>query len=99
MPYLPPILGRKTTSSGKPKENRGTAAERGYDHSWRSARRLYLASHPLCTHCLDRENRTTAATVIDHVIPHRGDKRLFWDRSNWQPLCDRHHNEKTAGGQ
>jgi 5-methylcytosine-specific restriction endonuclease McrA len=30
--------------------------------------------------------------VVDHVIPHRGDTRLFWDRSNWQPLCPDHHD-------
>lgn len=33
-----------------------------------------------------------AATVVDHKIPHRGDSKLFWDRSNWQPLCADHHN-------
>ncbi|WP_091910557.1 HNH endonuclease signature motif containing protein [Chitinasiproducens palmae] len=32
------------------------------------------------------------ATVLDHRVPHRGDQRLFWDRSNWQPLCARHHS-------
>lgn len=34
--------------------------------------------------------------MTDHIIPHRGDKRLFWDRSNWQPMCDRCHNIKRA---
>jgi 5-methylcytosine-specific restriction endonuclease McrA len=29
----------------------------------------------------------TAATVVDHRIPHRGDMKLFWRRSNWQSLC------------
>jgi 5-methylcytosine-specific restriction endonuclease McrA len=29
---------------------------------------------------------------VDHIIPHRGDDRLFWDRSNWQALCAHHHN-------
>lgn len=32
------------------------------------------------------------ATVVDHVIPHRGDQALFWDTSNWQPLCRRCHD-------
>ena len=35
------------------------------------------------------------ATVVDHIKPHRGDQKLFWDRSNWQPLCEHHHNVKT----
>jgi len=39
---------------------------------------------------------TTAATVVDHVTPHKGDKVLFWDRLNWQALCKRCHDRKTA---
>lgn len=34
----------------------------------------------------------TAATVVDHIKRHRGDQSLFWDKSNWQPLCETHHN-------
>jgi len=30
--------------------------------------------------------------VVDHIIPHQGDYALFWDVSNWQGLCYRHHN-------
>lgn len=30
--------------------------------------------------------------VVDHIIPHRGDQRLFWDTSNWQPLCHDDHD-------
>jgi 5-methylcytosine-specific restriction protein A len=37
--------------------------------------------------------------VIDHFIPHRGDKKLFWDRKNWRATCDSCHNAKTARGQ
>ncbi|WP_314945899.1 hypothetical protein [Bradyrhizobium cosmicum] len=32
------------------------------------------------------------AVVVDHVKPHRGDRALFWDKRNWQPLCTHHHN-------
>ena len=41
------------------------------------------------------EGKITEATVVDHIIPHRGDMKLFWDKSNWQPLCEHHHNVKT----
>jgi 5-methylcytosine-specific restriction protein A len=34
--------------------------------------------------------------VVDHIIPHKGDKDLFWDSNNWQPLCKTCHDEKTA---
>ncbi|TIX60322.1 MAG: HNH endonuclease, partial [Mesorhizobium sp.] len=32
------------------------------------------------------------ANVVDHIKPHRGDMRLFWNRANWQPLCTRCHS-------
>lgn len=37
-----------------------------------------------------------AADVVDHIVPHRGDQSLFWDESNWQALCKRHHDIKTS---
>jgi 5-methylcytosine-specific restriction protein A len=40
--------------------------------------------------------RLEPATVVDHVVPHRGDERLFWDKGNWQGLCKRCHDAKTA---
>lgn len=47
-----------------------------------------------CVKCYE-EGHITMATVVDHIKPHRGDQKLFWDRSNWQPLCEHHHNVKT----
>ncbi|CAN7738980.1 HNH endonuclease signature motif containing protein [Duganella sp. LjRoot269] len=32
------------------------------------------------------------AQVVDHVEPHRGDMKLFWDSTNWQSLCSTHHS-------
>lgn len=37
-----------------------------------------------------------AANVVDHKKPHRGDMKLFWDRTNWQPMNEICHNKKTA---
>jgi 5-methylcytosine-specific restriction enzyme A len=62
-----------------------------YGRQWRKARALFLAEQPLCAYC-HREGRVTAATVVDHVTPHRGDPGLFWDAGNWQPLCKIHHD-------
>lgn len=76
---------------------RGNAAERGYNAEWRVARRRFLSAHPLCVECM-KENRLTAATVVDHIIPHRGDAKLFWDKNNWQSLCKAHHDKKTGSG-
>jgi len=32
------------------------------------------------------------ADVVDHIIPHRGDQRLFRSVGNWQSACQWHHN-------
>ena len=76
---------------------RENAAARGYDKRWQKARALYLRQHPLCLSCL-REKRIVPATVVDHIIPHRGDDKLFWDQANWQPLCKACHDRKTGEG-
>lgn len=76
---------------------RGGADARGYNARWRKARLLYLQRHPLCVEC-QREGKLTPATVVDHILPHRGDQRLFWDEKNWQPLCKDCHDKKTGSG-
>ncbi|ELK38933.1 HNH endonuclease, partial [Brevibacillus agri BAB-2500] len=40
--------------------------------------------------------KVTTATVVDHIVPHKGDMRKFWDRMNWQALCASCHSKKTA---
>ncbi len=76
---------------------RGGAAARGYDARWRKARKAFLTRHPLCAECL-KNGTLTPATVVDHIVPHRGDHALFWDEQNWQPLCKSCHDKKTGGG-
>ena len=68
-----------------------SARERGYTSAWDKASKAFLAAHPLCAMC-QTAGRVTAATVTDHIIPHRGDYDLFWDRANWAPLCGPHHD-------
>jgi 5-methylcytosine-specific restriction protein A len=70
---------------------RPSARARGYNHEWRKARTEYLAMHPHCRECATH-GVTRLATVVDHIIPHRGDKHLFWHRANWQPLCKSCHD-------
>ena len=77
---------------------RPTAADRGYGSVWRRARKLFLVAHPLCVACR-AEGRRAPAQVVDHVMPHRGDLALFWDRGNWQALCTTCHNRKTGNGE
>lgn len=71
-----------------------SASGRGYGSRWQKDRKAFLQVHPLCVECM-KEGKYVKATVVDHIIPHRGDEKLFWDRSNWQPLCKVHHDRKT----
>lgn len=74
---------------------RRSAAIRGYGRRWREAARQFLREFPLCR-CCEEHGQPAAATVVDHIVPHCGKAGLFWDRSNWQPLCKRCHDRKTA---
>jgi len=76
---------------------RGSSAARGYGAAWQRARARFLREHPFCVECR-REGRIEVATVVDHVVPHRGDPGLFWDEGNWQSLCAAHHSRKTGMG-
>ncbi|MFV3289133.1 HNH endonuclease [Pseudomonas sp. NY11955] len=78
-----------------------TSSQRGYDYRWQKAREQYLSDNPLCAYC-ERNGRTAAAGVVDHIVAHRGDMVLFWDQTNWQSLCKPCHDsvkqaEEAAG--
>ena len=74
--------------------DRPSAESRGYNSKWRKTRAAYLRKHPLCVRCM-ADGRYVKATVVDHVIPHRGDQQLMWDESNYQALCKKCHDKKT----
>ena len=76
------------------KNDRAHARESGYGSKWQRERRKFLDSNPFCEKCYE-EGHLTKATVVDHIKPHRGDQKLFWDRGNWQALCKRCHDRKT----
>lgn len=90
--YKPPASGAKRVTYD---DRRGSARSRGYTKQWEAARATFLGKNPLCVQCL-KEGHCESATVVDHVIPHRGSYDLFWNVDNWQGLCVRHHNAKSA---
>jgi 5-methylcytosine-specific restriction protein A len=53
---------------------------------WRKGRLAHLRAHPLCVYCAAMD-QVTAATVVDHRVPHKGDLDLFYDPNNYQSLC------------
>ena len=100
MPRAAPRHGANRAAPRKHQliDERGSASARGYGRRWQKARAAWLREHPLCKHC-DDEGKVFAGNVVDHIVPHRGDQKLFWDRGNWQTLCKTHHDRKTGGGQ
>ncbi len=70
-------------------KKRGSSYERGYNARWRKYRRIFLNHHPFCAEC------GGIATVVDHIIPHKGDQELFWCEDNHQSMCAICHNRKT----
>lgn len=84
-------------AEGAGKDQRPSAAARGYGWRWQKASKAYLAAHPIAVdwfkeHC----GVLHAAEVVDHIVPWRGDWKLFWDSSNWQGLTKSAHDRKTA---
>ena len=57
-------------------------------------RQQQLSTHPLCMRC-NKFERTAAAVDVDHVHPHRGDEKVFYDSNNLQSLCRSCHSYKT----
>ena len=100
LPVKPPVhrpAGVRSAAEVKRQldRERPSAARRGYGSRWRRARAGFLAQHPLCAACR-AQGRVVQATVVDHVVPHRGDPKLFWDQSNWAPACKPCHDRKTT---
>jgi 5-methylcytosine-specific restriction protein A len=99
MPLKPPVFEARTPESRRAAaaqydRRRGSAASRGYDRRWDRSAKAFLRRQPLCA--AHRElGRLVPATLVDHIVPHQGDQTLFWDTSNWQPLCAPCHAEKT----
>lgn len=76
------------------RNERPNAETRGYGREWQKARQNFLKRHLWCVRCKEK-GKFVLATVVDHIKPHRGDERLFWDEENWQPLCKSCHDHKT----
>jgi len=60
------------------------------DRAWAGVRARVLAEEPECVYCGE------PSAVVDHIEPHRGDRELFFARSNLQGVCKSCHDRKTA---
>jgi len=58
---------------------------------YRDSRQWFLTkSKHLCVRC------GRSGDVLDHIHSHSGDYQLFWNVRNWQCLCKKCHDRKTA---
>lgn len=81
----------------KPAPRQESAAWHGLyaTKAWRETLRpRQLLREPFCRACSELGVRRRA-TVVDHVRPHRGDTKVFFDATNLQSLCKNHHDAKT----
>jgi len=88
----------KVQSRREADARRPSARERGYDTKWQKESKAFLESlsNPLCACGCGRK-----ADMVDHKIAAKGDQRLFWDRSNWQPynrICNTRKAIRCEGG-
>jgi len=96
MPTLPKARARPWLPEPTPRPHQGRY-ERSPEYNtsrWQKTRKAHLQANPLCVMCSE-EGRVTAATVVDHIKRVR-DGGGFYDPSNHQGLCSRHHAAKSA---
>lgn len=90
-----PGCGQLTPTTGRcaqHRDQRGSAASRGYDHRWRKTRAAYLAEHPLCqgVGCFAW---ATDVHHLDGLGPNGPDGH---SPANLQGLCHSCHSRTTA---
>ena len=81
-------------------------------HKWyrtaawqRLRRRIFVRDRYICAICgslCTGQGRSKRAPIADHIIPHKGNRALFWNEENIQTLCyschSRHKQRQEAGG-
>ena len=96
MPIRPPTFRPKGARTRRETNveydaRRGSARDRGYDARWDAVSVGFRRHNPLCLGC-EAVGRVTPTALVDHIIPHKGDRALFWDPANRQPSCGPHHD-------
>ena len=86
-----PICGPMAAANYDKHHREKTPRQLYTTNRWKKFSRTYRARHPVCTICGSR-----ASDVVDHIQPHNGNPKLFWDKKNLQALCKRCHDRKTA---
>lgn len=59
---------------------------------WQKLRREHLTRQPYCV-CPHHKGKHIPGDTVDHIVPHKGDSRLFWDKGNLQTLTKQCHDK------
>lgn len=78
--------------TGKQRSARPAYNEWYKSRRWKKLRLEILAQQRWCQ-CPHHKGKYVKAQVVDHIIPHKGDSRLFWDRTNLQALTKECHDK------
>jgi hypothetical protein len=70
------------------------AKVRKYPKSWDRLSTATRLEEPLCRMCL-AIGKSTIADCVDHIVP-KAEGGSIHDPSNLQPLCRKHHDQKTT---
>ncbi len=62
-----------------------------FTSAWKALRLNQLRIEPLCRYCA-AQGLTVAASVADHIRPHKGESALFYAPDNLQSLCKHCHD-------
>lgn len=88
-------------SMKRPRDERESAAARGYGYRWRRQRRMVLARSPLCADPFGVHSAAgivELATDVHHVVPLASSAPAYvrHGESNLMPLCHSCHSRITA---
>ena len=92
-PAIPMLQDQQGKQSRKDTQGRGLYDSR----KWRGSKpgtglRWEVLRDAMFTCAMCRRVHGERDLVADHITPHRGDERLFWDRDNLQCLCRECHD-------
>lgn len=65
------------------------------EKTWRGATAVFISKNELCSDC-SRRGFVSVADKVAHITDPKTDRVLFWDQSNWQPLCPCCYERKIA---
>lgn len=101
MPFMPSTFRSharpsRAEADQQSDRRRGSARARGYTTAWDKAAKSHLDRSPVCVYCAigawGDEPRDEPATLVDHLVPHRGDQGIFWTRADWTSSCAACHD-------